>query len=1043
MAKKLIFQKSGGNNISIDEEGLTANLWTEATFSDFGRYTPVFFGNLLYINLTGTFTTANPATDTTNWREIGTGSSSGNIQTITVNDGTGIVTITYNDGTTTETFNAGHQISVDGVAQPYQPTVDFHGNISEENDTTDNSTNLYFPLVANSTGTGETILDTTGSGGSDGKQPLETIKRIAGTADEIDVAAGTTSTPITVSLNSKIKNEFASLIGPTGKLGNIGNVTIENLQDGQIIKSDGGIWKNVTDSSVGHQISHDGDTPRPDQPILNFVGDINVVNNTTDNRTDVYGIEIKPGIVPGAVNVPLVVEAGLDNNSPVIVIRNLLGEDDIVITEGTGSTVSTSTAVKIGAPNIAVNKASIDTLIDPTTGKLGNIGNVTITNIKNRDVIEYDQTTSQFVNRTLPNGLVERLEDLTDVDITDQQDGKIIVSRARSAYFQFSPTDIPGDEFYRINTSNGLQYTQPGTIPINQTEITYALNQSNTDPQYLIVDEPTQDEISIDLRFTGSTITTEEFIDSAVLALQTNWSTNTDDPTERTVNDQMAGNVIIHRNGTWSKATNPDYVMGEKASGTTSEFTITSGGPPINDAQAISWNISGRPGGYLQGKTAAFTGLSNTPTVIELLDAGVDGLNAHSNFNPHYIASRVGNTIRITALADGSQDNGRLVIEYIDDAVGPSNPSGYISHEGNTNLTGGISGVGQEFALRWTDSAHKHEIAQPTIEGSATTAFKQGGFSWIDELPTLNALSDVNINLPDPGNQQLQMLRSDFFGNFDNVDARVENLNVNNGLIPNPLIPTDPPKDAKVQGALLQYAPAGVGEWIWSGLKADGDGDFVLPPTQGEFLRFNQTGGVGEAWEASTAALNDLTDVDTVTTVPVEGDTLRFDGTNWVPIRESVSAVAYFGLPTSTQNVDPNATSGALGLLALAPSHNFEVPDDRTSIKILNAGLYGFFGKMDMFIETGTTGGTVLLTLDVIRNGSVITQFASDSATLGDGTTDPTVANLSFSTIGEFELLVDDLIQIRFTSTPAFAWEYAAIQGSIDLITLTRLDNGL
>ena len=184
MAKKLIFQKSGGNNISIDEEGLTANLWTEATFSDFGRYTPVFFGNLLYINLTGTFTTANPATDTTNWREIGTGSSSsGNIQTITVNDGTGIVTITYNDGTATETFNAGHQISVDGVAQPYQPTVDFHGNISEENDTTNNATNLYFPLVANSTGTGETILDTTGSGGSDGKQPLETIKRIAGTTD--------------------------------------------------------------------------------------------------------------------------------------------------------------------------------------------------------------------------------------------------------------------------------------------------------------------------------------------------------------------------------------------------------------------------------------------------------------------------------------------------------------------------------------------------------------------------------------------------------------------------------------------------------------------------------------------------------------------------------------------------------------------------------------------------------------------------------------------------------------------------------------------
>ena len=1041
MAKKLIFQKSGGNNISIDEEGLTANLWTEATFSDFGRYTPVFFGNLLYINLTGTFTTANPATDTTNWREIGTGSSSGNIQTITVNDGTGIVTITYNDGTATETFNAGHQISVDGVAQPFQPTVDFHGNISEENDTTDNSTNLYFPLVANSTGTGETILDTTGSGGSDGKQPLETIKRIAGTADEIDVAAGTTSTPITVSLNSKIKNEFASLIGPTGKLGNIGNVTIENLQDGQIIKSDGGIWKNVTDSSVGHEISHDGDTPRPDQPILNFVGDINVVNNTTDNRTDVYGIEIKPGIVPGAVNVPLVVEAGLDNNSPVIVIRNLTGEDDIVITEGTGNTVSTSTAVKIGAPNIAVNKASIDTLVG-ATGTINNINDVTVsTDVRNQDILEYNLVSKEWVNRTLPNGLVERLEDLEDVEIIGDEDNKILIARAKAAYFQVNPTSI-GDTIYSIDTSGGLMFTKPGgsTPLITSVAVAFATSRSDI-TNYLIIDETGGDQLMVSIEFAAASITIEQFIDRIVLALQTDWADGTGDSTERTVTDQMAGNVLVGMNGTWSKAANPDFIEGERASGTTPEYFMPSGAPPINDAVAIRWHISGRPTGYIQGVTDTFTGLGNTPTIIELLDTGVAALNDPTNpggfnqdFPPNYLATRVGNAIRVVATGDGAQSNGLLTLEFVDNASRASNASDYIRSIGTTTITGGISGSGQPFSFRWTDSSHKHIIARPTLEagGSATTTFSQGGFAWIDELPTLNLLSDVNINLPQPVNSlPLQMIKSDFSGNWSNTEARIENLNVNRL------------EGALTQGSLIQYYPAGVGEWEYVGLRDDGMGNFNQVPFDGQFLTWNDFGGNNSRWEAITPVLNSLSDVDTVTKVPIAGDTLRFDGTNWVPILENVAAVAYFGLPTSTQNVDPNATSGALGLLALAPSHNFEVPDDRTSIKILNAGLYGFFGKMDMFIETGTTGGTVLLTLDVIRNGSVITQFASDSATLGDGTTDPTVANLSFSTIGEFELLVDDLIQIRFTSTPAFAWEYAAIQGSIDLITLTRLDNGL
>ena len=890
MAKKLIFQKSGGNNISIDEEGLAANLWTEATFSDFGRYTPVFFVDKLYMNTTGTFVTPSsttpittPATDTLNWSEIGTGSGgSGNIQTITVDDGTGIVTITYNDGTTTETFNVGHQLRDNGTLLTHRDTI-------------------------------------------------------------------------------------------------------------------------------------------------NYTGTLNAVDNSAANRTDVFGLLIKPG---SAGDANLVIEGNVENNEPVTVIRRVSGTaNQITVTPGTGVTIADSTPIVLSSA----------------------LGDVVLTDIKNKDVLEYDTASTMWVNKTLPNGLVERLEDLEDVEIIGDADDKILVARGKAAYFQVNPTSI-GDTIYSIDTSGGLMFTKPGgsTPLINSVSVAFATSRSGNTTSYLIVDETGGDQLLVEMSFTAASITIEQFIDRIVLALQTNWSDGTGTSTERTVSDQMAGSTLVGMNGTWSKAENPNFVRGEKASGTTSEFSIPPGAPPVNDAVAIRWNISGRPTGYIQGVTDTFTGLGNTPTVIELLDTGVAALNDpnnpggfNQNFPPNYLATRVGNSIRVTSTIDGSQSNGILTLEFVDSATGASNASDYIGNEGTTTITGGISGSGQPFSFRWTDSSHKHIIARPTLEagGSATTTFSQGGFAWIDELPTLDLLSDVNINLPNPiSSGQLQMLRSDFFGNFDNVDARVENLNVNNGLIPNPLIPTDPPKDAKVQGALLQYAPAGVGEWIWSGLKADGDGDFVLPPTQGEFLRFNQTGGVGEAWEASTAALNDLTDVDTVTKAPVEGEILKYVSGEWVPAKEITSSTAYFGLPTSTQESNPPVSTGFLGLLAFGKSPSYEVATDRTSLKVLQAGSYVIFGTIVITVETGTTGLEIDLALEVTRGGSVIDQLATASVVLGDGTTDPTFADITLTTLGEVDLQADDLIQIRFATDPNLAWNYAAKQGTTDLMTVGRVD---
>ena len=416
------------------------------------------------------------------------------------------------------------------------------------------------------------------------------------------------------------------------------------------------------------------------------------------------------------------------------------------------------------------------------------LGKVKLTDLKQRDILEYDAANFRFVNKNLPAGLVERLEDLSDVEIIGDEDDKILVARSKSAYFQVDPAAI-GDTIYSIDTSDGLMFTKPGgsTPLINSVSVAFALNRSQDITSYLIVDETGGDQLLVEISFVAPSITIEDFIDRIVLALQTDWADGTGTSTERTVNDQMSGNVLVGMNGTWSKAVNPNFVQGGKAAGTSADFSMPEGHPPINDAEAIRWNISGRPNGYLEGVTAAFTGLGNTPTVIELLDAGVSGLNAHSNFNPHYIASRVGNGIRVTALADGSQDNGRMVIEFVDSATGASNASGYISNQGITNLTGGVSGSGQPFSFRWTDSAHKHIIARPTLEtgGSGTSTFRQGGFAWIDELPTLNLNSDVKLDNPTDGQYAQFDSNADLVNrNFNQSIESLNNVDTSNVTLP-------------------------------------------------------------------------------------------------------------------------------------------------------------------------------------------------------------------------------------------------------------------
>ena len=789
MAKKLIFQKSGGNNISIDEEGLTANTWTEATFSDFGTWTPVEFGNNVYVNTTGTFIGGtpppDPATDTTNWTIICSGS---HVRSITIEEETttGIVTVTITDtgGTVTvRTFQAGHQITMDGGSRPYRPTLDFRGSL--------------------------TVLD-----------------------------------------------------------------------------------------------------------------------NPASNRTEIV----------------------------------------------------------------------------------------------------------------LPQS-AKRLEDLTDVDITDQTNGKIIISRSGPAYFQFSPNDL-GNTIYELETSNGLMFSKPdGSTPlINETAIAFALNRGNNDVSYLILDGAAGDQLLVEMSFSGSTITITDFIDRAVLALSTDWGDGTGTADERTVTDQMAGGTLINRNGVWSKADNPAYIDGIKAKGTSIDL-VRDTNVTTSDCRFINFSITGRSNGTLIGSTSpelSSFGNTNVP-LATILTEGVDALNANTTFNAAYTAFVAGNAIRVEAKTAGAGDNGVFNFAFVSSLTPFPATATYLDPAADTvTITGGQDISGEQFALRWTNTPHATKITEPTLENpsAASTAFRQGGFAWIDETPTLNTLSDVNINIPDPGSQQLQILRSDFFGNFNNIDARIENLNVS-GIA-----------SSLKQGTLLQYAPAGVGEWIHAGLRDDGSGNFTETPLDGQFLRFNQTGGVGEAWEAFTAALNDLSDVDTVTTPPKEGDILKFQGGIWVPAEEIVSGTGYLGIQSFTENIARATTTGFLNLFPIGRSPSFEAPNNGTFLKVLRTGTYAILGRLSILLQTADAAGRLVISLEINRDGAFFTQLDVVIAELATPPADgSSTASIELHTIEELGLLAGDELRIRFTATQpgvtnplGFAWNYAAEQKTIDFLTVTRLD---
>ena len=728
---------------------------------------------------------------------------------------------------------------------------------------------------------------------------------------------------ITNTSNGTLEIDVKSLTvaGGTGgstTLAGDSDVTITNLQDNQIIKSTGGIWLNVDDTQTtvaGTAKQIVATTVGNAVTLSSTLGDV-VLTNVADKDVLEYNSNTSQfenkALANGLVE-------DLNDLSDVTITNPQNGQ---ILKRESGVFINTSETPQTAVAGTAKQITAVANGNTVTVGST--LGDVNIAGVKNRDILEYDSANGEFTVRTLPSGIVARLEDLEDVEIIGDEDNKILVARDKSAYFQVNPTSI-GDTIYNIDTSGGLMFTKPGgSAPlINSVAVAYATSRSDT-TTYLIVDETGGDQLLVELEFAASSITIEQFIDRIVLALQTDWADGTGTSIERTVNDQMAGNILVSMNGTWSKAENPNFVQGKKASGNTNDFFIPGDAPPVNDAEAINWTIN-RQGGYIDGKTRIFTGLGQTPTLIELLDEGVAALNTASAENPdfpaNYIASRVGNTIRVVAKVDGAQDNGRFAIEFIDSATGSFNASLYIKSIGSATLTGGVNNVGQEFAFRWTDSAHKHIIARPTLEvgGSGTSTFRQGGFAWIDELPTLNLNSDVNIVNPTDG----QYAQFDSNADLVNRDFNQSIESLNNVDTTNVTLPTD----------------------------------------------FQVLGKVGNNYVAADPLISNSKDI---AGTPIEGSVLAYDAFDMKWHTQNVPIGSCFAEIGNANIVGGGSDSADLPLSNFKSDTNL-YGTSATQISLLATGIYKVSAGFSKLI-TDNAPGSLTTTIDfrVFKNGNII-----------------------------------------------------------------------
>ena len=452
----------------------------------------------------------------------------------------------------------------------------------------------------------------------------------------------------------------------------------------------------------------------------------------------------------------------------------------------------------------------------------------------NGQILEYDSLISAYKPVDVPSGIATTFEALDDVNIPVLKGDQVPFSNASQASINLETT-INTTEIFGVATSNGLLFTTPsGSNSINELLFLFGRDTSEAN-SYELVDN----ELRILINFSSPTTSFSEIYAACEASI---------DDIAFPDGERTISGIVVHRNGDWTNPPNPAFEPAAKASGSIG-FSLNS--PGETDTGRFHWSISNRQGGNIAGTQIdivnAGTGDENAD-IQTVLDDIVTKINGIGQFNTAYVMSRSGNSLVMEALNTGAQDNARLNFIVIENGGRiPFTPSSnFTPNEGSIFVTGGITPIGSETLLKWTDD-HAHVIAKPTSLFSGRVSFKQGGFSWTQTDYKVEALTDVNSG-SDSGTQR-QMLRKNVGSDTWNyVNARIENLNVD-GVSSHP--------GALVQGTVLQYAPSGNGTWEYAGLQDNGSGDFNTTPSNGQVMVYNFQGGINPVWTAADSPLGE------------------------------------------------------------------------------------------------------------------------------------------------------------------------------------------
>ena len=659
-------------------------------------------------------------------------------------------------------------------------------------------------------------------------------------------------------------------------LNQLNDVTIVDLQEGDILVNDAGIFKNaqpapdnevvitgpdvvtgeviITDNGIPHPFdsghalyTKDGSTPNVGIPgiiaqrknlVFNGPSVSNqtiLINGVSTEVTEVSTTALLTSI-DNTANSVTPFSSRSDNREVVEIFKKLVGTPNEITITDNGSI--SGGLLTYSAPEL---RSQMDSLVG-SSGSIGNIQDVTVdpSTLRNGDILAYSINDTMWRNQDLPSIVPRRLEDLEDVQITDQLPNKIIISESRAASVDIETTDAA--TIFGVDVSDNLMVVAPVSDDgIDQIAFGISRNQAADSISYLVTDN----QILVQLRFASLTTTRDQIYAAAATALQTNFSNGTN------FNERTIDGITYIRNGQWTTPANPRFTPGTTAAGSLTYILLQTAG--VTDTSEFIYTFRSGFGSISSRFDIANRNIGAT-TLTDIVAEIAAGLEANAAFDTNFISTSSEGTLTITAREPGAAGNAVLTGFMRENSPTNQDPSTIFSPAAaDVTVTGGVDTDDSATILRWTDISHQHEITRPLPFEQATLHFKQGAFAWRDEDFDLGNM--VNVN-PNTEIFPQMLVRPQSQNIFNYTDARIQNLDVDNQT------------DRLKTGTMLQYT-TGNADWAYIGLGDDGTLDannqpnYTLTPADGQFMVYDFRGGFGPQWTARSAELNDLFEVNT------------------------------------------------------------------------------------------------------------------------------------------------------------------------------------